>query len=251
MPRTCLACAKLIAPKVSEQCLNYATAGTELFEGWSGLQNWGSIRSGVPEDVSRPTDVPPHVIRRVAPSDGRREQCNLHGGSQSRHENVVRGDEGFPVYSQQDVKPSADHVAKTSPRGLTCLGFFLIFGALMGSLAGTTLVWRGTTLDRVWVLNPRAYIRLAPFGTVVGIAFFLLSLTLAVAAFGWFKRRLWGWWLTVVIIATQVLGDLVNLFLGRDVEGWIGVAIAGGLLFYLLRQEVRAAFVNGQARNLR
>ena len=89
------------------------------------------------------------------------------------------------------MQPSADHSAK-APLGLTAMGIFFIFGSLMATLAGTTLVWRGTALEHMWALNPRAYDALAPFGMVAGIAFILLGLTLATAAMGWFKRCLWG-----------------------------------------------------------
>jgi uncharacterized membrane protein YccC len=58
------------------------------------------------------------------------------------------------------------------------------------------------------------------------------------------RRRLWGWGLAVAIIATQVVGDLVNAFLGHFVKGGIGVAIAGALLFYLWRPKVKAAFAS-------
>ena len=139
------------------------------------------------------------------------------------------------------MKASADRLAK-APLGLTAMGIFLIFGALVATLAGTTLVWRGTVLDRMWALNPRAYEELTPLGRVVGIAFILFGMILAVAAMGWFKRCLWGWRLAVAIIATQVLGDLVNVSIGRIVEGGIGATIAGALLFYLTRDPVRCAF---------
>jgi hypothetical protein len=129
------------------------------------------------------------------------------------------------------------------------MGIFLIFGAIMASLAGTTLVWRGTTLDRLWTLNPRAYNELAPYGRAIGIPFLLLGVTLALDGLGWFKRRLWGWRLAVVIIATQILGDLANVFLGRFVEGGVGVTIASALLFYLTRPSVRAAFEADGSRN--
>jgi hypothetical protein len=115
----------------------------------------------------------------------------------------------------------------------------------MASLAGATLVWRGTALDRMWTLNPRAFRELAPYGKIVGIPFLLLGVTLAVAGVGWFKCRLWGWRLAVVVITTQVLGDLANVFKGHVVEGGIGVAIAGALLFYLLSANVKAVFANG------
>jgi len=129
-----------------------------------------------------------------------------------------------------------------SSAGLTAVGVFLIFGALMAFLAGTTLVWRGTILDRIWVLNAPAYARLAPFGKTVGIPFLFLSATLLLAGIGWFSRRLWAWRLAVAIIATQVLGDLVNLLLGDFVRGGVGLVIAAALLFYLLRPRIRAAF---------
>ena len=115
----------------------------------------------------------------------------------------------------------------------------------MAPLAGTTLVCRGTLLDRMWTLNPRAYKELAPFGKAVGIPFLLLGITLAVASIGWFKNRLWGWRLAVAIIATQVLGNLVNLWMAHYFEGGIGVAIAGALLLYLFRADVKNVFVAG------
>jgi hypothetical protein len=138
-----------------------------------------------------------------------------------------------------------------SSRGLTAVGIFLFFGAVMASLAGTTLLWRGTILDRMWVLNSAAYKRLVPLGGVAGMLLLLLGTALAVAGTGWFKRRLWGWRLAVVIIATQVLGDLVNLLRGDVVKGAIGFTIAGGLLFYLLRSEVRAAFGSRNTTSVR
>ena len=112
----------------------------------------------------------------------------------------------------------------------------------MAALAGTTLVWRGTVLDKVWVLNQSAYKQLSPAGRSVGVLFLLLSATLVTAAAGWFKRRLWGWGLAVGIISTQVAGDFVNLVRGDLLRGSTGLTIAGALLFYLLCPKVRSAF---------
>lgn len=128
------------------------------------------------------------------------------------------------------------------PRGLTAMGIFLMFGACMAMLAGITLTWPGTPLDRVWVLNPRAYSLLASTGKPVGLLFLCLSIALAFAATGWLKRRQWGWQLAVAIIGTQVLGDFASIFLGRTVEGAVGVTVAGALLYYIARRRVRDAF---------
>ncbi|MGA7916411.1 MAG: hypothetical protein WCA00_14335 [Candidatus Acidiferrales bacterium] len=112
----------------------------------------------------------------------------------------------------------------------------------MASLAGVTLSFRGTFLDRVWALNAPAYARLAPLGKIVGVPFFVLGATMFVAGVGWFGRRDWAWRLAVAIIAIQVAGDLVNALRGDFLRGGIGFLIAGALLYYLFSGGVRAAF---------
>jgi len=122
------------------------------------------------------------------------------------------------------------------------MGIFLFFGASMASLAATTLLWRGTPLDRLWTLNPTAYKQLAPLGRIVGIFFLLLGAALITAGIGWFRRRLWGWRLAVVIISTQALGDVANCARGDWLHGGTGLIIAGALLLFLLQPRIRAAF---------
>jgi hypothetical protein len=112
----------------------------------------------------------------------------------------------------------------------------------MAAFAGTTLIWPGTTLDKLWCLNEPARLQLQPASTIVGPLFFLLTITLAIAALGWFKQRIWGWRLAVLIISTQVVGDFVNVFKGDFIRGCVGVLIAGCLLFYLVRSNIRTAF---------
>lgn len=131
-----------------------------------------------------------------------------------------------------------------SPVAITAVGIFLVFGACMAGLAGSTLIWQGTALDRLWSLNKPAHQLLAPFGAPIGVLFLLLSASLAVAAGGWFKRRRWGWRLAVGIIAMQVAGDFVNMLRGDFLRGITGFVIAGALLFYLLRPTVRSTFLD-------
>jgi hypothetical protein len=134
-----------------------------------------------------------------------------------------------------------------SPRGMMAMGIFLFFGASMAALAAVTLLWPGTILDRTWVLNPTAHLRLEPLGKPAGILFLILAATLARAGAGWLRRRKWGWWLAVIIIGTQVAGDAVNMVLGEFWRGALGAVIAGAVLFYLLRPKTRAAFEQGNS----
>jgi hypothetical protein len=143
----------------------------------------------------------------------------------------------------QDDKRIVDNLSgRPAPPGFSAIGIFLFLAAAVASLAATTLLWPGTSLDRIWSLNREAYRQLSPLGRVVGVLFLLLGAALTTAAIGWFRRRLWGWTLTVAIIATQVLGDVVNCIRGDWVRGGTGVVIAGALLLFLLRPRLKAAF---------
>lgn len=136
------------------------------------------------------------------------------------------------------------HEASDAPKpsGFAAVGVFLFFGATVASLAAITLLWRGTYLDPIWSLDPTAYRQLAPLGRDVGVPFLLLGLALAAAGIGWFRRRLWGWRLTVAIIAIQIVGDVMNCIRGDWLHGGIGVVIAGALLLFLLRPTIKNAF---------
>ena len=125
---------------------------------------------------------------------------------------------------------------------LTAIGLFLVFASSMAALAGIMLSWPGTALDRLWSLNETAHEQLGRAGNYFGPLFFVLSVTLAADAVGWFKRRVWAFRLTVAVIAIQLAGDLINLVRGDLVRGAAGILIAGALLLYLIHSNIRTAF---------
>jgi len=128
------------------------------------------------------------------------------------------------------------------PLGYNAIGVFLFFGATMASYAAATLAFRGTILDRGWILNPVAHQQLATLGRVMAFPFMFLALMLFLAGLGWFRQRRWGWILAIMIISMNLLGDLFNAFRGEWLKGALGVLIAGGLLAYMTRPQIRDYF---------
>jgi hypothetical protein len=115
-----------------------------------------------------------------------------------------------------------------------------MFGASMASLAAITLLFPGTFLDRAWALNPTAHQQLAMIGPPAGVIFLVLAAVLMGAAAGWLRRRQWAWWLAVILISMQILGNLGNIVAGHAVRGALGATIASLLLLYILRVRTRA-----------
>lgn len=126
--------------------------------------------------------------------------------------------------------------------GFKAVGVFLFFGATMASYAALTLAFPGTVLDRAWALNPEAHQQLATMGRVLALPFLLLALLLFIAGWGWFHRRRWAWILAVCIVSVNLLGDAANAIRGEWLKGMVGVVIAGLLLAYMAKQELRAYF---------
>jgi len=133
--------------------------------------------------------------------------------------------------------PHANQVRK--PAAFVAIGIFLCFGAATASVAAIPLLWPGTSLDRLWTLNPKAYRELLPYGIAPGFLFLLLGAILGVASIGWFRRYLWGWRMAVTIVAIQILGDVVNCVRGDWLAGATGALIAGAALLYLLRPDIK------------
>jgi len=132
---------------------------------------------------------------------------------------------------------------KLNVAAFTAFGIFLFFGAVMASFAATTLLWPGTPLDRLWTFNRTAYEQLGTLGKAAGILFLLLGATLTLAGIGWFRHRLWGLRLAIVILVMQVLGDLANCVRRDMLHGGVGVVVASAMLFFLLRPGTKAFFV--------
>jgi hypothetical protein len=140
------------------------------------------------------------------------------------------------------IRSDVDLAVIPETPGFTGVGIFFFVGAVMATLAATTLLWRGTALDQVWALNPAAYRQLTRWGRAAGILFLLLGLVLTTTGIGWFRRRLWGWRLALTVIATQILGDVVNCIRGDWLRGAAGITIAGMLFLFLLQRRIRTMF---------
>jgi hypothetical protein len=127
------------------------------------------------------------------------------------------------------------------------LGVFLIapFFAITTCIllgVGAALLWPGSKLEIIWKLYPARRALLMPYRMWLGPVFLMLAIVMVSASIGCFRSRIWGWWLAVAIFLVNGLSDVAQIFMGHFLEGGIGVAAAGAILFYLSRPNVRGAF---------
>jgi hypothetical protein len=75
------------------------------------------------------------------------------------------------------------------------------------------------------------------------LPFSLLAVVALVSGIGWFKRRRWAWVVGVLGISVNCVGDVINMGIGEFWKGAAGVVIAGLLLVYMTRRNVREYFL--------
>jgi len=119
--------------------------------------------------------------------------------------------------------------------------FFLVATGILLT-TGTALLFPGTAADAIWSLRPSVYSQFQPFRALAGAGFLTLAIPMFLASLGFFRRRIWGWWLAIAIFAINGTGDAVQVAMGRVVEGAVGVCVAGTLIFFLTRPTTRAMF---------
>jgi len=116
---------------------------------------------------------------------------------------------------------------------------FFAFGAMMCILAIVLLVFPGTKLDSLWNLNPDARLAFQSLGSWSVLLMLTVGTGCALAAIGLSHERLWGVPQAIAILFISIIGDLVNVLTRHDYRPFIGVPIAGVMIFYLARFRTR------------
>jgi hypothetical protein len=120
---------------------------------------------------------------------------------------------------------------------------FFVAAALIAALVGTSLLFPGTVLDRMWTLNEPAYVAFRLLGKVSGVALMAVGILSAATAAGLLQRSRWAWQLGLGIFAFNGLGDVVGFGMTRDLlKSGSGVLIAALFLIALSRRKVRIYF---------
>ena len=132
--------------------------------------------------------------------------------------------------------------AEARPIGISALSLFFLFGAGASFVSFISLLFPGSFLDPVWQLNPRAHAGLSGMGGWAVILMGAVCLACALAAVGLWRGARWGYWLAVSLLAINLLGDVLNVFLGTEPRAVIGIPIALAILAFLMSRRVRRFF---------
>jgi hypothetical protein len=126
---------------------------------------------------------------------------------------------------------------ETRPFLVKVLILLFVIGVVASLISIISLTFPGSFLEPVWKLNPRAREGFARMGGWSIVLMAMVCVTCLLTAIGLCRGLRWGYWLAVVMLFGNLVGDVINVFVGTDRSAIVGVPIVLLLLFYLLRSK--------------
>jgi len=127
--------------------------------------------------------------------------------------------------------------------GLAIVTAFLIAATMMALVVSAALLFPTRAFDALWRLNPEARSAFESMGKLSSLLLFVVGGIAGAAAFGVHRRRKWGWWLAILLFATDATGNVVGIVVRREfVRSGFGLLITGGFLLYLAQTHIRRKF---------
>lgn len=137
------------------------------------------------------------------------------------------------------------------PTGVTVLGWIAIVFGIFGVLAGLfgaigslgALAWGAASLGAAGVRTGAPITLYAGIGVAVSLWLLIMSILEIVFGAGTLGLRPWAWTIGVWWCYISAVGNLLSIFSrGNFFGALIGILVAIALLYYLFREDVRAAF---------
>lgn len=131
---------------------------------------------------------------------------------------------------------------RTRPFGVFALIVLFTVGAVASFVSAVSLTFPGSFLELIWQLNPRAREGFDRIGFWAILLMAIVCVACIFTTIGLWLRRRWGYWCAVVMLVTNLAGDLINVISGAEPRAMVGVPIVLTILAYLARKQTRDYF---------
>jgi hypothetical protein len=125
------------------------------------------------------------------------------------------------------------------PIGVSLLAIFFAFGTSMCALTILLLAFPSSSLSVLWALNPEAHSGFQSLGAWAIVLMLVVGAACATAAVGLWRGTALGRGIAIVVLAINLLGDILNVALRHDLRALIGVPIGAAFIWYLLGAAAR------------
>ena len=128
------------------------------------------------------------------------------------------------------------------PFGISLLSIFFFAATGITLVASLSLLFSNGALEPIWRLNLRARAGLGAIGIWAVLLFFVVGVACLIAALGLWRGKRWGYFVAIVILCINGLGDLFNALSGTERRAIVGVPVVILILAYLMTRRVKLFF---------
>jgi len=128
------------------------------------------------------------------------------------------------------------------PLVVTLLIVLFAIGTIASLISVTTLTFPGSFLDAAWRVNPHAHEGLTRLGSLSVLLMSAVFVACLLTAIGLWRGWEWGYWLAIVMLVANLIGDVINVIARSERRAIIGIPIALILLLFLMRSQTRYYF---------
>jgi hypothetical protein len=128
------------------------------------------------------------------------------------------------------------------PLVVALLIVLFVIGTIASLCAVVSLTFPGSFLELLWRVNPHAREAFAQMGGWSVVVMSVVFVACLLTAIGLWRRLSWSYWLAVVMLSLNLLGDAINVITGTERRAIVGIPIALTLLFYLLKKKTKDYF---------
>jgi uncharacterized membrane protein (DUF2068 family) len=126
---------------------------------------------------------------------------------------------------------------------VTILAVLCVIGGLLALIFGSLFTFMGPTIAaQAAAADEAAAMATGPMMMGFGVFGLIMGLLYLITAYGLFGLKPWAWMVAVVVQVLAFVSHLAGFFQGQVAGAVVGLLIAGGILFYLMRPHVKAAF---------
>ncbi len=137
--------------------------------------------------------------------------------------------------------------SETRPLGITALSIFFLFGAAASFISSVSLLFPGSFLEPMWRLNPRAREGFAGIGMWAVVLMCAVCVACTSASIGLWRGARRGYWVAMVLLCINLLGDIANVVTGTEPRAAVGIPIVLAILVFLMSKRVRRFFAGSAA----
>jgi hypothetical protein len=144
------------------------------------------------------------------------------------------------------IEPVRTSVAERVARVVVVIvAVFLLAASVFAVVVLASLLVPGTALDGLWAMKPGSRTTFTGMGAGGGALLVGLAVVLVPTAVGLLRRRRWARWVAIVLLAANVVPDLVRAF--GEPAIFVPIVPVAAILVYLALPVVGRTFRNRPA----